>query len=131
MLLKNILIHSKVIQITLIIVLTTLLEAKTPYEEGQTIYMEKGCYSCHGIKANGIHNYPRLANRAKGFLTYKLQRFRDKLADNQQQEMMVTYAIGLSDKEIDNLTTFFTDYVDVELEERYDDSYKNYGDGGS
>ena len=45
--------------------------AKTPYELGKELYMSKACFSCHGNKADGMHNYPRLANRAKGFLTYK------------------------------------------------------------
>ena len=56
--------------------------------------------------------YPRLANRAKGFLTYKLKRFRDKISDNQQQEMMIAYATSLSDNDIEDLTTFMTDFVD-------------------
>ena len=105
--------------------------AKTPYEMGKTIYMEKGCFSCHGSKAEGMHMYPRLANRAKGFLTYKLNRFRSKLSDNQQQEMMIPFAVGLSDTDIDYLTTFFTEFVEDELKERYDDSFQTHGDGGS
>jgi len=117
--------------ITLLFFITLTLLAQTSYELGEKLYMQKGCYSCHGIKADGMHNYPRLANRAKGFLTYKLKRFRNKISDNQQQELMIAFATGLSDADIDNLTTFFTNYIDIQLEERYDDSYENYGDGGS
>ena len=117
--------------ITLFIFISTLLFAKTPYELGKELYMGKGCFSCHGNKASGLHNYPALANRAKGFLTYKLERFRARESDNQQQEMMVGYAIGLSDKEIDYLTTFFAEYVDDENAESYDDAYEEHGDGGS
>ena len=117
--------------IILIFFISTYISAKTPYELGKELYMGKGCFSCHGMKADGMHNYPRLANRAKGFLTYKLNRFRERLSDNQQQEMMIAYAVGLSDADIDNLTTFFSEYVDEELEERYDDSYEEHGDGGS
>jgi cytochrome c553 len=105
--------------------------AKSSYEKGKTLYMEKGCYGCHGNKAEGMHRYPYLANRAKGYLTYKLNRFRDKLSDNQQQEMMIPFAVGLSDEDIDDLTTFLYEYKDDELEEKYDDSYEVYGDGGS
>ena len=93
--------------------------------------MQKGCYSCHGHKAEGMHAYPSLANRAKGYMTYKLKRFRSKISDNQQQEMMIPFAVGLSDKDIDNLTTFFTDYVDEDSGEKYDDSFQTSGDGGS
>ena len=45
--------------------------------------------------------------------------------------MMIDFAIGLSDEDIDNLTTFFQDYVEDSLSEKYDDSYEVYGDGGS
>ena len=114
-----------------ILFISTLLSAKTPYELGRELYMSKGCFSCHGTKADGMHNYPRLANRAKGYLSYKLKRFRDKKADSQQQEMMISFAVGLSDEDIENLTTFFTNYVDEELKESYDYSYQVHGDGGS
>ncbi len=117
--------------ITIFFLITTFLSAKTPYEEGKALYMGKGCFSCHGNKAEGLHRYPALANRAKGFLAYKLKRFRDKLSDNQQQEMMIAYAIDLSDKDIDNLTTFLYEYRDNDLAESYDDSFETHGDGGS
>ncbi|MEA2100264.1 MAG: c-type cytochrome [Campylobacterota bacterium] len=120
------------IKISLILLtVVSLSYAKTAYELGKTIYMEKACYSCHGIKAEGMHSYPRLANRAKGFLTYKLKRFRSKQSDNQQEEMMITYALKLSDSDIDNLTSYLTDFTEEESSERYDDSYNNWGDGGS
>lgn len=105
--------------------------AEASYESGKKLYMEKGCYSCHGTKAEGMHNYPRLANRAKGYLSYKLKRFRDKLSDNQQQEMMIAFAVGLSDDDIENLTTYFYEYKDDETREEYDDSFQTHGDGGS
>ncbi|WP_321778519.1 c-type cytochrome [Sulfurimonas sp.] len=118
-----------------IIILTFLifssLLSSTSYEMGKKLYMQKACFSCHGMKAEGLHLYPRLANRAKGFLTYKLKKFRDKLSDNQQQEMMIAYAIGLSDEDIENLTTFMSEFKDEASGESYDDSYQTHGDGGS
>jgi len=105
--------------------------AKTSYELGKNLYTQKGCYSCHGNKLEGMHQYPHLANRAKGYMTYKLKRFRSKKADNQQQEMMIAFAVGLSDEDIDNLTTYMYEFVDDDSGERYDDSYQVSGDGGS
>ncbi len=107
------------------------LYTATPlYEKGERLYFQKGCNGCHGIHAEGMTAYPALANRAKGFLTYKLKRFRDKISDNQQQEMMIPFATGLSDEEIDALTTFLHAFVNVTQEE-YDSSYEVWGDGGS
>jgi len=117
--------------ILLFFILMMSLHATTPlYEKGEALYFQKGCNGCHGIKAGGMTSYPALANRAKGFLTHKLKRFRDKISQNQQQEMMIPFATGLSDAEIDALTTFLSHFVDTQ-EEQYDSSYETWGDGGS
>ena len=105
--------------------------ADSSYERGKILYMQKSCYSCHGTKAEGMHMYPRLANRAKGYLTYKLNKFKNRESDNQQQEMMIAFAVGLSKQDIDDLTTYFTDFVEELNSESYDDSYEEHGDGGS
>ncbi|MEA2111094.1 MAG: cytochrome c [Campylobacterota bacterium] len=108
----------------------TLYASSEQYQQGKALYFEKGCNGCHGIKAEGMTTYPALANRAKGFLIYKLKRFRDHISDNQQQEMMIPFALGLSDKEIDVLTTFLNEHIDTQ-EEHYDSSFEVWGDGGS
>lgn len=113
------------------LLLFSFLEANTSYDIGKKLYMQKGCTSCHGNNAEGMHNYPRLANRAKGFLSYKMKRFRDSISDNQQQEMMIPFALGLSDEEIENIVTFLHEFVEDNIEEKYDDSYKVHGHGGS
>jgi len=107
------------------------LNADTVYEKGKRLYKQKGCGGCHGTKLEGMHRYPYLANRAKGFLTYKLKRFRSREADNQQQEMMIPFAMNLSDDEIDALTIYMNEYVDETSTKRYDDSFYQEGDGGS
>jgi len=117
--------------VSLFFLLFFSLYAKSSYEKGKELYNQKACYSCHGHKAEGMHRYPYLANRAKGYLSYKLKRFRAKQADNQQQEMMITFAQDLSDEDIDNLTTFFANYKDDTQKESYDDSFYTEGDGGS
>lgn len=83
------------------------------------------------MNLEGLHKYPYLANRSKGFMTYKLKRFRSKLADNQQQEMMIPFALGLSDKDIEDLTTYMYEFVEEKKNKKYDDSFKIQGDGGS
>lgn len=83
------------------------------------------------MRLEGLHEYPYLANRAKGYMSYKLKRFRSKLSDNQQQEMMIPFAVGLSDEDIENLSIYMNEYVEDESKDRYDDSYQVHGDGGS
>ena len=78
-----------------------------------------------------MNTFPYLANRAKGFLAYKLKRFRSKQADSQAQEMMITYSVDLSDEDIENLAIYMNEYVDEEASESYDYSFQRHGDGGS
>jgi len=111
--------------------LVSFLYAQDSYEAGKKLYIKNGCYSCHGNNLEGMHQYPHLANRAKGYMTYRLKKLRAKEADTQQQEMMITFAVGLSDEDIDNLTTYMYKFVLDENAERYDDSFSAEGDGGS
>lgn len=117
--------------ILLIFFLLSLSKASSPYELGKGLYIKKSCSTCHGRKLEGMHKYPYLANRAKGYMSYKLKRFRSKLSDNQQQEMMIPFAVDLSDEDIENLTTYMYEYVEEESKERYDDSFRTEGHGGS
>ena len=105
--------------------------ANDSYENDKKLYKQKSCGNCHGARLQGVNLYPYLANRSGGFLTYKLKRFRSRISDNQQQEMMISYATDLSDKELKNLVTYMVNYVDELNTQRYDDSYETHGDGGS
>ena len=114
----------------LFILLFSHLSASS-YENGESLYKEKGCGGCHGVRLEGMHRYPYLANRQKGFLTYKLKRFRSREADNQQQEMMIPFAMNLSDTEIENLANYMYNYIEDKNTQSYDDSFEVHGDGGS
>lgn len=106
------------------------VDSSNDYARGKTLYFQKGCNNCHGSRAEGTGNFPYLANRAKGFLAYKLKSFRKGTAENARQEMMVGFAVGLTDDEINAMTTFLSDYRD-ESTERYDSEFQTWGDGGS
>lgn len=118
------------IPVLIFVLFTSLFGFSENYKAGKALYFEKGCNGCHGTKAEGMNTYPALANRAKGFMAYKLRRFRDEISDKQIQEMMIPFAMGLSDLEIEQLTTFLNEYVD-EQKERYDIEFTTEGDGGS
>ena len=117
--------------ISLVLVPLSLFCASPQYEDGKRLYKQNGCFGCHGQNLEGLHSYPYLANRAKGYMKYKLERFRAKLSDNQQQEMMIPFAVGLSDKDIENLAIYMNEFVPEDAKNRYDDSFKTHGHGGS
>jgi len=107
---------------------TTLLLAST-YEEGKKLYFEKGCNGCHGITAGGSAQYPALAYRRKPFLVDKLKGFRAKQGSTQLSQMMIPFALGLSDTQIDALTTFFSEFKEEVSHDKTERSSR--GDGGS
>ena len=90
--------------------LLTLNASPSAYDQGKKLYFSKGCNGCHGVSAEGTNLYPPLAFRRKAFLVYKLTRLRAKQGDTQLSQMMIPFAMGLSDIQIDALTTFLSDY---------------------
>ena len=114
-----------------LLLLISFAKSSTPYELGKNLYIKNGCSSCHGRNLEGMHNYPYLANRAKGYMSYKLTRFRAKISENQQQDMMIPFALGLSDDDIENLSVYMYEFVKEQNDKKYDDKFYREGDGGS
>lgn len=106
-----------------------LFGASDPYQSGKKLYFAKGCSGCHGISAGGTNQYPPLAYRRKPFLMSKLKNFRAKKGDTQQSQMMIPFAMGLSDQEIDLITTFLSEFH--ENKSNYKPDMSTRGDGGS
>lgn len=106
-----------------------LFAAPSAYEQGKKLYFEKGCNGCHGISAQGTSNYPPLAHRRKPFLEHKLKGYRSKQATTQLSQMMIPFALSLSDGQINALTTFFSEYNEGVSHDKSERSIK--GDGGS
>ncbi len=106
-----------------------LYSATDIYKTGKNLYFSKGCSGCHGISATGTNLYPALAYRRKPFLISKLKDYRAKKGSTQQSQMMIPFAMGLNDKEIDALTTFLSEYH--ENKSNYKPDMSTRGDGGS
>ncbi|MFZ2889799.1 c-type cytochrome [Sulfuricurvum sp.] len=99
------------------------------YKIGKNLYFSKGCNGCHGISATGTNLYPALAYRRKPFLISKLKDYRAKKGSTQQSQLMISFAMALSDKEIDALSTFLSEYQ--ENKSNYKPDVGARGDGGS
>ncbi len=106
-----------------------LIASDRMYDEGKKLYFVKGCNGCHGVDAKGLAQYPGLAYRPKPFLTYKLQRYRKKIADTQQAQLMIPFAQELSDAQIQRLIVFFSEYQEEASHDK--NTYTSKGDGGS
>ncbi|MDD2829274.1 MAG: cytochrome c [Sulfuricurvum sp.] len=107
-----------------------LFAVPSPYEMGKKLYFSKGCNGCHGINAGGTNLYPPLAYRRKAFLEYKLKRLRSKQGDTQLAQMMIPFAMALNDTQIDQLTTFLSEFHE-QSKKKYAPDDSNTGDGSS
>ena len=109
----------------------SILLGEDIYSKGEKLYLSKGCPSCHGIGAKGLHEYPKLANRSKWDLRRRLYRLQKGIASSQQSSIMIPFAKTLSDDEIEAITYFLENIRSSNNEERYDMEYESWGDGGS
>jgi cytochrome c553 len=117
--------------ILLILPMIALIAAPSSYEQGKKLYFAKGCNGCHGLNAAGTNIYPALAYRRKALLTTKLKRLRAKQGNTQLSDLMIPFAMKLSDSQIDDLTTFLSDYHEHKSKEHYEQDDSNTGGGSS
>lgn len=107
------------------------MAAPSAYDQGKKLYFSKGCNGCHGVSAAGTNIYPSLAYRRKAFLAYRLKQLRSKQGNTQLAQMMIPFAMGLNDAQIDALTTFLSDYHETDNKKKYTPDDSNTGDGSS
>jgi len=103
------------------LILLSTLWSQSAYEKGEYLYFSKACSSCHGPSAEGSMSYPKLAHKKYTYLHKKLFYFRVGKVSSVSEQMMAQFAKKLSDEEIRDLCTFFSEHKDVKVEEMNDD----------
>jgi len=107
--------------------LSPVFADEAAYNRGEILYFSKGCTSCHGPAAEGSSSYPRLAHKKEAYLLKKLKYFRKGDVDSVSRQMMAQFAKKLSDRDIEDLVTFFSHHKDVEVEDVPDDILGGFG----
>jgi len=93
----------------LFILFANTFAAETPqYNRGETLFFTKVCNGCHGASAEGGGSAPKLAGKTTAYLTSKLKYFRNAKVSTQRQEVMVQFALKLSDENIKDLSYFLS-----------------------
>ena len=116
-----------------LLTVTTLLMScsAADYANGEILYFQKGCTSCHGTQGQGLHNFPKLANQKAYKLRNKLLAYRADAIKTPQASVMTGYAKNLKESEMADLIEYLSNYKKVESTESYNDAYEEWGDGGS
>lgn len=118
-------------KILITVVLLSQLAFSANYEKGEILYYQKGCTSCHGNQAQGLHAFPKLANIPAVKLRKKLLAYRADAVKTPQASIMTRYAKNLKEEEMEHIIEYLSKYTKVVSDEQYDDSYEAWGDGGS
>ncbi|KIM10743.1 MAG: hypothetical protein KU37_08375 [Sulfuricurvum sp. PC08-66] len=101
------------------------------YSAGESIYFEKGCQSCHGLQAQGLHEFPKLANQKVKVLRSKLLDYQNDRIKTPQASIMTPFAKALSSQEVELVIEFLSHFKVRESQERYETEFSTWGDGGS
>ena len=86
------------------------------YNRGEMLYFSKACNSCHGPAAEGGSGAPRLSHKKESYLKKRLSYFRSAKVSSQTQEVMVQFALKLSNVEIDAVSYFLSHHQQSETE---------------
>ena len=101
------------------------------YTNGEVLYFQKGCTPCHGLQAQGRHTFPKLANIKAHKLRNKIYAYRANKIKTPQASVMTSYAKNLTEDEIEDLVFYLSTFKVEISDESYDDSFEEWGDGGS
>jgi cytochrome c553 len=74
--------------------------------EGEKIYMSKGCYGCHGVRGEGIGDYPKIAGRPAEYLMERLHDLQKGIGHTSKRDIMIPFAKALREKEIESVSEY-------------------------
>ena len=118
-------------KLTILFMIFTLFTHADDYKDGETLYFQKGCNSCHGNSGAGMNTYPRVANYSKECLVKKLLHYKNDVIKRMQANLMIPFAKPLTQKDIELISFFLSTFKEDTEAERYDMEFENWGDGGS
>ena len=80
-------------------------ESKNTAKTGKALF-DSSCMSCHGVRGEGIGNFPKLAGMAADAFTAKIRDYRAGKQMGTQTAVMAPNAKKLSDDQISSLAAY-------------------------
>ena len=76
--------------------------------EGEKIYMSMGCYGCHGVRGEGIGDYPKIGGKPAEYLKTKLHNLQKGIGYTSKRDLMIPFAKGLDERQIDAVSLYLS-----------------------
>jgi len=100
-------------------------------KNGERLYIENSCNSCHGNYGEGIGSAPKLMGRDEKFLIERLNELKKGKTRTPFGGVMVSFAKSLDGNETIDVAKYLSHLKKEENKERYDIEYDPSDDGSS
>jgi cytochrome c553 len=110
------------------ILLTLSLHATDTMEQ---VYLKNACNSCHGMYGEGMGSAPRLQGKREALLYQRLKSLQQGKTKSPFGTIMISFAKALDENQTKAMAKYLSSLKTVINEERYDEEYDPFSDGGS
>jgi cytochrome c553 len=100
-------------------------------KNGERLYIENSCNSCHGNYGEGIGSAPRLIGQREEVLIKRLEALKKGKTRSPFGGIMVSFAKSLDRNETINVAKYLSKLKKSQNIERYDNEYDPSDDGSS
>jgi len=110
------------------ILLTLSIHATDTMEQ---VYLKNACNSCHGMYGEGMGSAPRLQGKREGLLYQRLKSLQKGKTKSPFGTIMISFAKALDENQTKAMAKYLSSLKTVINEDRYDEEYDPFSDGGS
>jgi len=123
--------RKKILLILPIILLSNDNNLTKQIKNGEKLYIENSCNSCHGNYGEGIGSAPRLIGQKEKILIERLNELKKGKTRTAFGGVMVSFAKSLDENETIDMAKYLSNLKKEENKERYDTEYDPSDDGSS
>jgi cytochrome c553 len=76
--------------------------------EGERIYMSQGCYGCHGVRGEGIGDYPVVGGKPYAYLVKKLHALKRGIGHTSKRDLMIPFAKALDEEQVEAVSRYLS-----------------------
>jgi cytochrome c553 len=121
----------KIIYLKNFILFISLSIALSANNTMEILYLKNACNSCHGMYGEGMGATPRLQGVKESILLRRLKDLQQGKTRTAFGTIMISFAKSLDDNQTIEMTKYLSHLETKIDDDRYDEEYDPYDDGGS
>jgi len=97
----------------------------------EILYFKYNCNSCHGMYGEGMGENPKLQGKKSSYLLKRLKELKNGKTKTINGSIMISFAKSLDSNQTAHMATYLSGLKNDKTQERYDEEYDPFSDGGS